>query len=819
MNHFCRTIMPPKRPPPKITERVSRAAAPAQTPQPAPPAPSPPAKEEEDLPPRLVLEVCPASSEIVAGPHEARLHRASFIKLGIKPGAFVRITEDNSEADSDADGDSNAAAKKDNRKRRPRDSIVCQAFVATGSSASMPSDGIAVSEAATRLIGRKGADCFVEPCGAVADAASVRVSASVEGSAAQSSLAALCSFEDRLLAHFAAAAGTGVVCVGQPYVIDVAGVRVSGRVTEVRAHSASYSSSSSSASAKAKAAGSARGFGLIVPTTTLSATLTECDGDAEADAAENPQSAVTAEGAVGANATELPPHTLFVGDHGVGKTHAVEALVASVLSSSSSLLDISKHRVDITLEHVGTGNANAIVSAADGIRRLIQRAVAAALDAARPVVIVLDDVDILFAAAQTPREAFALQSVLSEAFALADGNGCAARIIVVASCSSAEKVPPMLLARFGAVRHLHVPSGAEARALVLRSMLDPSDPSGYAADVSEEAIVRVAADSHGFNQLDLRKLCRVALSVAFNRTGRPTIFNEDLIAASRRVRPSVLSTLEVGIPNVRWSDIGGSDEAKAVLQECVAWCIGQQQSIFAHLGLPPPKGVLLYGPPGCSKTMLAKALARESGMNFVSVKGPEVFSKWVGDSEKAVRDVFRQARAAAPCVVFIDELDGMCGHRGGGGVSDRVISQLLTELDGLPAASSSATDSIIFVAATNRPENIDAAVLRPGRIDRKVFVGLPNAAERESIAKLHLSKVPRDEALVTPAIVAARTEGYTGAETVAVCKEASFQALARSINADRLEGSDLEAAFVKVRPRISEQEVDWYRKWGAERSS
>jgi SpoVK/Ycf46/Vps4 family AAA+-type ATPase len=325
-------------------------------------------------------------------------------------------------------------------------------------------------------------------------------------------------------------------------------------------------------------------------------------------------------------------------------------------------------------------------------------------------------------------------------------------------------------------------------------------------------------DSHGFNQRDLSKVRSTAAAVAFDARGSTSLQPTDLLQAARAVRPSALSTVEVAIPNVKWSDIGGSDEAKSVLKEYVEWCLGEQRWVFESLRLPPPKGVLLYGPPGCSKTMLAKALANESKMNFVSVKGPEVFSKWVGDSEKAVRRVFAQARAAAPCVVFIDELDGMCGHRGSGGVGDRVISQLLTELDGLPAAISSKSDNIILVAATNRPENIDGAVLRPGRIDRRVYVGLPTIGERRAIAELSLKRIPCLASEVNPDLVASRTDGYTGAEVVAVCKETSFQALTRSMEAESVLGVDFEAALVKVRPRVSAEDVNWYLQWGKQSS-
>ncbi|RNC31248.1 putative Transitional endoplasmic reticulum ATPase, partial [Trypanosoma cruzi] len=324
--------------------------------------------------------------------------------------------------------------------------------------------------------------------------------------------------------------------------------------------------------------------------------------------------------------------------------------------------------------------------------------------------------------------------------------------------------------RFGKRVTLLTPGSAEERYVCLKTCLKERDALD---SVSEETLLTVSQEAHGFTQCDLARLVEVAMVENFKMTGNVAVSDEALLAAAKLVRPSALKQFEVSVPNVTWNDIGGSEDAKKTLQDCVAWCLGKQQWIFRKFKLSPPQGVLLYGPPGCSKTMLAKALANESKMNFISVKGPEVFSKWVGDSEKAVRDIFTRARAVAPCVIFIDELDGMCAHRGSGGVSDRVISQFLTELDGLPAALNEKSDALVFVAATNRPDNIDTAVLRPGRIDRKVYVGLPDVSERRAIVSIHFARIPVATDLDAD-YVANRTEGYSGAEVVAVVKEAAF---------------------------------------------
>ena len=278
-----------------------------------------------------------------------------------------------------------------------------------------------------------------------------------------------------------------------------------------------------------------------------------------------------------------------------------------------------------------------------------------------------------------------------------------------------------------------------------------------------------------------------------------------------KVTPSALQEAVAEIPTTHWDDIGGMAGVKQALKEVVEWPM-QYPHLFEKLRVSPPQGVLLYGPPGCSKTLMAKALATESGMNFLSVRGPELLSKWLGESEKAVQALFRRARAASPCIVFFDEIDSLAGKRGAGsaGVSDRVLAQLLSELDGITSNRSfgAATASqVILVAATNRPDVLDKALMRPGRIDRKVYVPPPDAASREAILRLEMKKMPVCDTVDMSELVEV-TEGFSGAEVVAVTTEAAM--LAMDEEAGQVLPSHLRKALGDIKPQITAEMLHFY---------
>ncbi|MHC1636107.1 MAG: CDC48 family AAA ATPase [Candidatus Methanospirareceae archaeon] len=298
----------------------------------------------------------------------------------------------------------------------------------------------------------------------------------------------------------------------------------------------------------------------------------------------------------------------------------------------------------------------------------------------------------------------------------------------------------------------------------------------------------IAAITHGFVGADLATLCKEAAMHALRRIlpeidmekeippevmEKLKVTRKDFEEALKNVEPSALREVFVEVPNVRWEDIGGLEKAKQELREMVEWPLKYPEA-FERLHTKPPKGILLFGPPGTGKTMLVKAVANESEANFISVKGPELLSKWVGESERAVREVFRKAKSAAPCIIFFDEIDAIAPVRGmsfDSHVTERVVSQLLTEMDGLEELK-----NVFIIAATNRPDIVDPALLRPGRFDRLIYIPPPNKEERKEIFKVHLRNKPIGDDVDIEEL-ARRTEGYVGADIEAIVREATMLAL------------------------------------------
>lgn len=333
--------------------------------------------------------------------------------------------------------------------------------------------------------------------------------------------------------------------------------------------------------------------------------------------------------------------------------------------------------------------------------------------------------------------------------------------------------------------------------------------------------------THGYSGADIASLCREAAMRALRRylpkmdLEKETIpvevlrdlkvGEDDFYGAFKEIQPSLLRQIAVEVPTVHWNDVGGLEEEKRLLQEVVEIPL-KDPDLFEDMGIKPPRGVLLYGPPGSGKTLLAKAVATESEANFISIRGPELLSKWVGESEKGVRQVFRKAREAAPCIVFFDEIDSIAPQRGmrsgDSGVTERVVNQILTEIDGVVLLK-----DVVVIAATNRPDLLDPALLRPGRIDRVIYIGAPDEKARLEILKIHTKNMPLGKS-VNLKQLAKMLEGYTGAGIEALCREAAMIAIRKDYKARKVELEHFKKALEAIHPSVDEKTVQRFKGFG-----
>jgi transitional endoplasmic reticulum ATPase len=399
-----------------------------------------------------------------------------------------------------------------------------------------------------------------------------------------------------------------------------------------------------------------------------------------------------------------------------------------------------------------------------------------------------------------------------------DGLEERGEIIIVGATNRVEAIDPALRrpGRFDREIEISVPDYSGREEILQIHTRDMP----LASDVKLEALASI---THGFVGADLLSLTKEAAMRALRRympdidlekeipaetLTKMKITEEDFSEAFREIQPSALREILVEIPDTTWSDVGGLEEARQELIEAIEWPIKEPRS-FRRMGIKPPRGILLFGPPGTGKTLIVRAVANETEANFISVRGPELMSKWVGESERAVRSVFKKARQVAPVVVFLDELDALAPVRGvedTSRVSERVVNTLLTELDGLQDLK-----DIVVIAATNRPDIVDPALLRSGRFDRMILLGAPQKSARVSILNIHTRTMPLSDDVDIEEL-ADLTEWYVGSDLETLCKEAAMLALREAMDISSIEMRHFREALKKVRPAIDEHTMQYYEQ-------
>jgi transitional endoplasmic reticulum ATPase len=509
---------------------------------------------------------------------------------------------------------------------------------------------------------------------------------------------------------------------------------------------------------------------------------------------------------------EAPKGVLLHGPPGTGKT-----LLAKAVANETQANFIPLTGPEIMSKYYGQSEEN--------LREVFKNA-----EENAPSIIFIDEIDSI-APSRDEVTGEVERRVVAQLLALMDGLKTRGRVVVIGATNRPNALDNAIRrpGRFDREIEIGIPDKDER----LEILHIHTRGMPLAEDVKLEEF---AAITHGYAGADLAALCREAAMRALRRIlpdvdlemeeipvevlNKLTVTRQDFQQAFREMEPSTMREVFIENPNVHWHDIGGLADAKQELQEAVEWPL-KYGKLFTQLDAKPPKGVLLYGPPGTGKTLLAKAVATEAEANFISVKGPEFLSKWVGESEKAVRETFRKAKQAAPCIIFFDEIDAVTPVRGMSAdahVTERVISQMLTELDGLEELN-----SVTVIAATNRPDMVDPALLRPGRFDRLIFIGMPDIEARRQILKIHLKNKPLADDVDIDAL-AKNTEGFTGADLAVACNEASMFAIRelvlgggklsdKDVKKVKLTRAHVMKAFEKFSPR-SKDEMARYTEVG-----
>ncbi len=436
-----------------------------------------------------------------------------------------------------------------------------------------------------------------------------------------------------------------------------------------------------------------------------------------------------------------------------------------------------------------------------------------------PAIIFIDEID---AIAPKREEAYGEveRRVVSQILTTMDGLKTRGKVVVIGATNRPNALDPALRrpGRFDREISISVPD--KAGRLSILKIHTRNMP--LAKDVKLEDI---AAITHGFVGADLAALAKEAAMTLLRKLlpkwklkedeeipqeilNQLKIKSKDFREALKIVRPSAMREVLVETPNIKWQDVGGLQKIKQELKEAVEWPMKHPES-FTRLGIRPPKGILLYGPPGTGKTLLAKAIANESEANFIQVKGPSLLSMWVGQSEKGIRKIFERARQVAPCIIFFDEIDALTSRRGidtGSRVTERVLNQLLAEMDGLEDLT-----NIVVIGATNRPDMLDTAILRPGRFDRILLVASVNKEARFETLKIHTKNMPLAKDVNLDKI-ADKIEGYVGADIEALAREAAMLALREDIKTEEVKKKHFEQAMKKVKASLSKNDIERYKK-------
>ena len=500
---------------------------------------------------------------------------------------------------------------------------------------------------------------------------------------------------------------------------------------------------------------------------------------------------------------EAPKGVLLYGPPGTGKT-----LLAKAVAGETNAHFISLSGPEIMGKHYGESE--------ERIREIFTQA-----EENSPSIIFIDEIDSI--APKRDEVSGELEKrIVSQLLTLMDGMKSRGKVVVIAATNRPDSIDPALRrpGRFDREVEIGIPDD-EGRFDIL-SIHTRGMPINEKVNLKQ-----ISKTTHGFVGADLEVLSKEAAMRSLRRIlpeidldedkisseilQKIEITNNDFREALKEVKPSALREVQVQVPDVSWDDVGGLDELKDELREAVEWPIKHKEA-YDYVNVETPKGVLLHGPPGTGKTLIAKALAKMTESNFISIKGPELLSKWVGESEKGVREIFRKARQVAPCIIFLDEVDSLVPRRGSGNsdshVTENIVSQILTEIDGLEELH-----NVLIIGATNRLDIVDEALLRPGRFDRIIEVGNPDSKGRKHIFEIHTKKKPLESNVDIKKLVEI-TDGFSGAEIASITNRAALVALKRYVSGKsqnikeiKITQQDLIDAADKIRPQKKEAPI------------